>query len=388
MKKVYFFALGTMLLTASCMREHSLKITVSNITNLDRSDEIVEIIWDDIKDQVKLGKGESFVILDEQGQQVPYQLVTYGKPDPELLIFPASVKANAKGVYKMQKGKPEQFESMAEVNFVPQRKDDISWENNRVGYRMYGPALEADPRESFVSGGIDVWAKSTPKLVVQKWYKDDLGGIKSYHKDGGEGLDFYVVGKSVGAGAAAPVKGDTVYYVSHNFKSHEILDNGPLRVVFKLTYAPYQAAGQEVNETRTISLDAGSNMNKIIEDYGRIKEPMTIGAGFPYYNNEDIVINAPQGYLSYQQPADPANGTIYLGVVSDSPLMGSTIVDKQVLALMNYEPDYSHKGGMIYYSGAGWSKGGFPTFDDWTTYVKDFSYKLRNPLLVAVSAEE
>ncbi len=388
MKKIYFIALGAMVLASSCMREKSLKVTVSNTMDLTRTDEIIEIVWDDIKDQIKLNNGESLIVLDEKGQQVAYQFVTYGKPEPQLLIFPVSVAANSKSEYKLTKGTPEKFDQLAEVNFVPQRKDDISWENNRIGYRMYGPALEADPKNSFVSGGIDIWTKSTPKLVTQQWYKDDLGGVKSYHEDHGEGLDYYAVGKTVGAGGAAPIIGDKIFYVSHNFKSHEILDNGPLRVVFKLTYAPYQAAEQEINETRTISLDAGSNMNKIIEDYGNIKEPLTIGAGFPYYNNEDVVFDAPQGYMAYQQPADSKNGAIYLGIVSDTPLMGQTIVDKQMLALMNYETEYSKAGGMIYYSGAGWSKGGFPTFDDWSSYIKDFSLKLRNPLLIALSQEE
>lgn len=387
MNKTYLFALGTLLIASSCMKEKNLTVTVTNTTDILRNTEIVELVWDEIKGQINLNKGETFVILDEQGQQVTYQLVNYGNEEPQLLIFPVNVKANDKSVYKITKGKPEEFVRQAEVNFVPQRKDDISWENNRVAYRMYGPALEADPRESLISGGIDFWAKRTPNMVTQKWYKDDLAGVKSYHSDSGEGLDFYAVGKTMGAGSAAPILGDTVYYISHNFQSHEILDNGPLRIVFKLTYAPYEAAGQEVNETRLVSLDAGSNLNKIIENYGHIKNSMTVGAGFPYYNNENIIFNAPMGYMTYSQPEDVKNGTIYLGVVSDTELIESRILDKQVFATMNYIPSYSEAGGMVYYSGAGWSKGGFPTFQDWTNYVKEFSFKIRNPLIVAVSSE-
>ena len=187
--------------------------------DLTRTDEIIEIVWDDLKDQIKLNNGESLIVLDEKGQQVAYQFVTYGKPEPQLLIFPVSVAANSKSEYKLTKGTPEKFDQLAEVNFVPQRKDDISWENNRIGYRMYGPALEADPKNSFVSGGIDIWTKSTPKLVTQQWYKDDLGGVKSYYEDHGEGLDYYAVGKTVGAGGEAPIIGDRIFYVSHNFKS-------------------------------------------------------------------------------------------------------------------------------------------------------------------------
>ena len=36
---------------------------------------------------------------------------------------------------------------------VPERKDDFAWENDRIAFRMYGPALEADGE---ISSGIDV----------------------------------------------------------------------------------------------------------------------------------------------------------------------------------------------------------------------------------------
>ena len=47
-------------------------------------------------------------------------------------------------------------------------KDDFAWENDKIAFRMYGPALEADGE---VSSGIDVWSKSTPRLVINDWYQ-------------------------------------------------------------------------------------------------------------------------------------------------------------------------------------------------------------------------
>lgn len=383
MKKFFSIAIGALLLS-SCIKEKKVTILVENQADMNRT-EMVEVFWRLITDNLKLKQGQTFVILDEQGQQVPYQLVTYGEKEAQLLIFPATLNTKQKLEFTVKAGSPDNFIEQAKTTFVKERKDDISWENNRVAFRMYGPALEVDPAEALVSGGIDIWVKKTPELVTQQWYKDNLAKVKSYHEDHGQGLDFYSVGKTLGAGAAAPFANDSLYYINHNFQSYEILDNGPLRTVFRLTYAPYYATDSvQINETRLISLDAGSNMNKIIENYGDIKQEIQIAAGFPYYNNDTYVMNAPEGYIAYAQPAHAQNGIIYLGLVSDVALEDTKIIKNQLLGIMNYQPSYSAGRGLTYYSGGGWSKGGFPTIQDWTNYVADFAKRVRNPLVVAV----
>lgn len=372
------------MLLPACVKEASVTVTVENKADLSRS-ELAEVTWSLVKDNLKLADGQHFVVLDEQGQQVPYQLVSYGEDDPQLLVFPVSLEAGAKQTFTVKAGEPDSIAAQAQVNFVPQRKDDISWENDRAAFRMYGPALEVDSVEALISGGIDFWAKKTPNLVTMKWYADDLAGIRKYHDDHGEGLDFYSVGRTLGCGAAAPYAADSLYSISHNFQSYEILDNGPLRVVFRLTYAPYYAADSVlVNETRTISLDAGSNLNKIVENYGDLQQPIQVAAGFPYYDNESYTANDAEGYIAYAQPADSLHGTIYLGVVADVPLVKTGVVQKQLVGVLDYQPSWSAGRGLTYYSGAGWSQGGFPTAESWNSYVADFAKLVRNPLVIGV----
>ncbi|HWI56372.1 MAG TPA: glycoside hydrolase family 88 protein, partial [Bacillota bacterium] len=48
--------------------------------------------------------------------------------------------------------------AIAYGTFMPQRKDDFAWENDRVAFRIYGPALEATGE---ISSGIDIWCKRT-----------------------------------------------------------------------------------------------------------------------------------------------------------------------------------------------------------------------------------
>ena len=384
MKKILMTVAAAALMLTACMKEATVTVTVENKADLART-ELAEVTWSLVKQNLKLEAGQKFVVLDEQGRQVPYQLVTYGQNDPQLLVFPVSIEAGAKQTFTVKAGEPDSIAPQVQVNFVPQRKDDISWENDRVAFRMYGPALEIDSVEPLTSCGIDLWVKKTPNLVTMKWYADDLAGIRKYHDDHGEGLDFYSVGTTLGCGAAAPYANDSLYRPTHNFSQYEILDNGPLRVVFKLTYPQYYVADSVlVNETRTVSLDAGSNLNKITENYGDISKPIQVAAGFPYYDNEAYVMNAEEGYIAYAQPENPENGTIYVGLVADVPLISTFAAHKQLLGLLDYQPSWSAGRGLTYYSGGGWSKGGYPTAESWNSYVADFAKLVRNPLIIGV----
>ncbi|MEX0330985.1 MAG: glycoside hydrolase family 88 protein [Puniceicoccaceae bacterium] len=80
--------------------------------------------------------------------------------------------------------------------YQPYRKDDLAWENDKMAFRVYGPALKDSTEDS----GIDCWMKSVPTPVIRKWYADDFAGVKSYHKDTGEGYDGYKVGAARGCG--------------------------------------------------------------------------------------------------------------------------------------------------------------------------------------------
>ena len=78
-------------------------------------------------------------------------------------------------------------------------------------------------------------------------------------RDGG---DFYSVKKSRGCGGTTIWAGDKPF-VSRNFQTSRVLTNGPIRLVFELGYAPFEAGpGVKVSETKRITLDAGKNFNR------------------------------------------------------------------------------------------------------------------------------
>ena len=393
MKKLTVLASAlSMLLLAACGNQNEIKLTVVNPSSFDRSQETLEFCQDALKEALQAGEEDQLIVLDAEGRQVPAQ-VLYNSCHCLRFIFQADVKANDSAVYTVKVGQPEEFPCQAFTTFMPRRKDDISWENDRVIFRMYGPALVTDPDEGMVSGGLDMWVKRTTQMVSQKWYQDEFDGKSSYHHDNGEGLDFYSVGTTLGAGAMAPFADGKLCKVGNNFVKYEILENGPIRTMFRLDYETYDAAGKAVSESRTLTLDAGSYLNKCIIRYEGLSEGDIVAAGFPFRgfaqpaktrvdkrglaDCSDIKACPDLGFVAYAEPENAENGIIYLGSVLTTPATDQLIADGHVLNCTAYQGK-----PVVYYSGGAWSKGGFETLDDWTAYVATFATRLQEPLQV------
>src|SRR5690554_5617146 len=225
--------------------KNGMDVNLHNPASIDRENEMVEIDWKHVQQKIAGTAEQSIVVTDNNGKQIPFQLVTNGTGSVESLIFPVSVDAGETKTYRVSAGEPEAFEPLVYGRLVPERKDDFTWENNRSAFRVYGPALKATGE---ISNGMDFWTKRTEALIIDKWYENDLSGKASYHRDHGEGLDFYKVGRTLGLGMTAPFDNDTLC-LGDNFVSYEILDNGPLRISFKLTYDPYPAGDHQIQRS-------------------------------------------------------------------------------------------------------------------------------------------
>ena len=137
-----------------------------------------------------------------------------------------------------------------------------------------------------------------------------------YHEDHGDGMDYYHVGYTLGAGNCAPFVKDSIWY-SKNYSRYEILDNGPLRTTFRLYFDAWKVDGHMVNATKTISLDAGSQLNKIEVSYNSetIKNlPIVIGV----IKRDEVgveLFDTKNGILGYWEPTFDKYGTTGVGVV-------------------------------------------------------------------------
>jgi unsaturated rhamnogalacturonyl hydrolase len=266
------------------------------------------------------------------------------------------------------------FPVKTHARFVPERQDDFAWENDRVAFRMYGPALAKG--EGTVSSGLDVWAKRTRRLVVDAWYK------RRYHKDEGEGLDYYHVGSSRGAGGIG-IWAQGKLYPSGNFARSRVLAEGAIRTVFELEYETWDAAGRAFTESKRISLDAGSNLNRV-ESVLRspVSGPMTLGVGLTLRAGVDTWVSDPQaGLLAHWEPEVAPNGRIGTAVIVPGGFKEIVDAAENRLALAEAELDRT----FVYYAGAGWNQSGdFGDANAWETYVRDFARRLASPLVVKI----
>lgn len=362
---------------AGCSKEQVVTVSVKNETSQNRNLETVELPWNQIATKLQGIKQNNVVVYDAAGQEIPSQVLFKGGQEPVSLIFQVVVQPNAEVHYTVKLGQPATYAKEAYGRFVPERMDDYAWENNLVGHRMYGPALEATGE---ISNGIDTWVKCTEELLIDEWYRTG-----NYHKNHGKGMDCYKVGRTLGSGAMAPyVDGKIV--LANNYIKQQTLDNGPIRISFRLDYAPFSLGEAELTENRVISLDANSHFNKIEEIYVGAPKDMAVAAGIVTRAEPgDTLMDASTGVVAYWEPQNNDNGDnnghIGIGLIFPNNLTDVVAENGHLLALTTYP-----KAGepFVYYMGTAWSKADVQSATQWFELVKEENAKVKNPLVVKI----
>jgi hypothetical protein len=263
-------------------------------------------------------------------------------------------------------------ETRTYCRFVPERMDDFAWENDKIAFRVYGPKCqelaERGKPGGLISSGIDCWLKRVDYPIIDKWYKKSKTG-GSYHRDDGEGLDNFHVGKSRGCGGTA-IRYNGEFIVSKNFAEWQILENGPSRSVFRLKYKPVMVGGKPVTETKTFTIKAGDNFFRCDVEFESELHIDTLAIGLTLHGNKGQTDYSPDGWISYWEP------------IGDSEIGTGAFVGKDVLLghlkVANAKPDWKHiwllaapkNNKVTYYVGFGWKKSGqFSSKKEWTEYL-------------------
>ena len=379
MKKLFILISA---LTGFISCNSGINISIENPSDFNRT-EIVEI---PVGQLMELPAGKAYQVKNQQGETMVSQLTYDGK-----LIFQVFIKAKESIMCSIKIGAPQLFEAKTYGRFIPERYDDFAWENDRVAFRIYGTALI--PIDG-PSNGIDMWYKRTSDLIIDKWYKDDLAGIRPYHLDHGEGLDDYKVGRTLGGGAMAPFEKDSLY-LNDNFVTQELWENGPLRTTFKLVYKNITVEGNTFSENRIISLDAGSQLTKVTQEYGT-QSTLTVAAGLVKRASDDEaytdLTDKGSAAVVYEEPETVNAGKAFVGMIFPKGIekvlsYTHTIIHQNtkkeethshVLGVTTYYPGQP----ITYYTGYGWEKFGFSTLSDFRNYLSYFSKSLEEPLII------
>ncbi len=375
MKRFVFFLIASLLFASGVYAQRT--IVVTNTTGNDRKAEIVEVKICKLKSDFNK---KSFILKNEKGQETGYQLVYDGKKNPSSLIFQADVKANSTSTYTLTEGKPANVKSKTFARFVPERKDDFAWENDMAAYRMYGPALANENP----SNGVDLWLKSTTDLVVDQRYNDDIHNEISYHIDHGKGLDCYKVAHTLGCGGITPYADDSLWIGNH-YDHYKVIEVGPLRSVFSLTYDSVKVGDKYYKEVLTITCDAGSILNKGVVTYTGPAQQMELASGIYLHEAPgNLKVDVANGTQAYAEPAvsdfNVPAGRDYIGVVVSEKVNNSKRDGDHSLLLSPYKVGQK----FTYYFGGGWNKWIYYTDNDWFKAIENFKTFVQHPLLVKV----
>ena len=418
----------SLLLLTQCITGVMAQVTiiVSNPSMVQRQ-ELIKVDVADIYRDLDICQGEPFVVSQviDRGingtakyREVDFQVTYDGK-----LLIDASVQPGRTTEYVVERGVPRRmlaFETLpqrtaaggwgvgkvwTEGRLYPERLDDIAWENDRGAYRVYGPAFQ---RNGSIGYGPDVWVKNTPELVVARRFSMDIdikptqrqlsrAGYKaeadqlvddnSFHIDHGLGNDCYAVGATLGCGAPAILSADGNICFPYAWQQYEILDNGPLRFTVSLVFGDTLIEGRRLQEHRTISLDKGSNFNRVevwYEDLSsgkRHDKPLTVCAGFPLHSPNEPTVVLGKDFIQYADPTDNPTANafeLYVGCLFPDGGVSIRTDFGHAIAVTKLRVDQH----WIYYAGSAWSKYDVRNQLEWQCRINTTLEALKHPLNV------
>ncbi len=385
---------------AQAQAQDKFAVTVQHDLAIARPSETIAIPWKEVNAAMAGAMVQKIAVKDAQGRVLPHQVtnvapqakdpnnegVAYGE-----LLFQHSFGAGEKSArFTVERidGVAPPFPIKAFARQVPERLDDFAWENDKVAHRTYGPALAAPApagvvKEVLVTSGLDIWFKRVDYPIVDRWYNK---GHDHYHKDQGEGMDMYNVGKSRGAGGTGIWDGKTLY-TGVNYASYKILANGPIRAVFELHYAPWDAGGRQVSEVKRFTVDAGHWLDRIDSTFTTTAgdtAPLTVAVGLnktPSDKGQDAKIGVGRdGKVLLQWVEQKSNDAFGTAIVLPSA-EGFAQDPLNELVFAKATP-----GKLLrYYAGAAWSRAGEITSRaQWERLAQDIAARDASPVRVTI----
>lgn len=334
-------------------------IQVRNLSAYSIVDRLVSLRWDSLG--IRTADTTSLIVINKRDKrELPIQWFVDSGKITECLVM-LSLPAHSYVEIEFKKATRKVLSPLTYGRFVPERFDDFAWENNRIAFRAYGKALEATKENAY---GFDVWVKKTEKMVIDRWYKN-----ADYHKDHGEGLDYYSVGYTLGAGNIAPVVNEKIVY-SPNFSRSVIIANGPLRTVFDLEYMPFSVGKSMLTCKKRITIDAASQLSKVNFSFnvvGEFDSLFCIGLTRRKLPGQ-VHVDETRGLLTYWEPEDPVNGTTGTAILLNRNAQYFSDIKHHLFIVK------SKSNCIEYFIGAAWNKAkGIEKFEEWIGYMDNMA---------------
>ena len=257
---------------------------------------------------------------------------------------------------------------------APERANDFFWENDRVGFRAYGPG------DCHRWSGIDVFNKATEENFVVKLLRKQ-GNFRNWHKNtNGKCFDNYTVGAGRGTGAMA-VWGDGEWKTYPNWDRCEVVTNGDDFCEFRLSYPAFSDLGRMTYHVTFRRGDPFFRNEVSFDNKGRLPKGFLLGPGL------DVVASRGHGGNLCE---DAATGVISLFEDSKGGNEGSTMTAVFLEDATGCEITADHLGcrilavhrpSVVYWAGALWDgEGRVKTAAEWHALVRDFQNKVKGEM--------
>ena len=246
---------------------------------------------------------------------------------------------------------------------APERANDFFWENDRIGFRAYGPG------DLHRWSGIDVFNKATPENYVVRLLRE-RGKHGNWHKNlNGKCFDNYTVGAGRGVGAVA-VRGDGEWKTYPNWERCAVVTNCDDFCEFRLEYPAFSALGRM---TYHVTLRRGEPFfrNDVsFEHPERMVGGFVAGPGIdlePGRDHKGALVEEPGLVSLFEDPRGEDGSTMSAILVADASAV-EVMTDHMNCRVLAFK-----KPGFTYWAGALWSKAGHvETPEAWIAAVRAF----------------
>lgn len=271
---------------------------------------------------------------------------------------------------------PKSKKAAAVALVASYRFGDLLWENDKTAHRIYGHALEAAEPPS--GSGVDSWGKNVVWPFADRQLR--TGDQHAFH---GEGLDFYNVGTTRGAGGLG-IWQDNKLWTSRNYVRERIRKSGGNVADFDVDYDPWPVGvSRKVWETRRFTLPLGTHFTRMVSTlHSDSAEPLLVGIGIGKRTtgalDGEVTIDKAAGLISWWGPQDGAHGRMAIAIRVDPAQIVEIRQDAtDHLLIVKVNPDQP----LVYYSGSAWNKGqdDFTSRAAWDDYARTQSFDFTAP---------
>ena len=270
---------------------------------------------------------------------------------------------------------------------APERANDFFWENDRVGFRAYGPG------DVHKWSGIDVFNKSVSTNIVVHWLRHRSS--PNFHLNQGQGMDDYAVGLGRGVGGVALRKDGKWLPDYGNWVAYRILENSDARCAFALDYK------LPIGGTMTLGIELARGSSLFLETVTLSKdvpaEGLEVGVGLDLsaarQHVGDLVVDEKRRLVSLFEeqhtikdnkrttareggkPIKGEEGSMMSALFCKSACVAARLVDgpedSKLVMTMPLKREDAGRLVLVAFAGADWTEAGrFRTAEAWHAYVR------------------